>query len=260
MNSRTCLLGYTGFVGSNLLKQSQFDDLYRSTNIQEIRGKSYGSLVCAGVPAVKWHANKHPEEDRANIDRLLDHLSTVQVERLVLISTVDVYPVTVGVDESFECASVPNHPYGTHRLYLEQTLASIFRDLYTLRLPALFGPGLKKNVIYDLLHDNCLEAINPESAFQYYGLSNLWADIRTVLRQNVRLVNLVTEPIATRAIIDRFFPDKAVGSEAGKPGRYQISTRYASAFGKLGEYRFGAGEVLSQLEHYIRTVHDAVQA
>lgn len=254
MNSRTCLVGYTGFVGSNLLDQNRFDDRYRSTNIDQIRGKSYDLLVCAGVPAVKWHANKFPEEDLANIDRLFDHLSTARVDRFVLISTVDVYPQTVAVDESFDCSSAPNHPYGTHRLDLERKLASIFPKLHVVRLPGLFGPGLKKNVIYDLLHDNCLSAINPDSTFQYYDLTCLWNDVSTVLAQKLPLVNLVTEPIATRTIIERFFPAKQVGAEAAKPGRYQISTRFASAFGKSGEYRFDAGEVLKQLARYIQTV------
>ncbi len=259
MNS-TCLVGYSGFVGSNLLQQTGFDDLYRSTNIHQIRGHSYDLLVCAGVPAVKWHANKFPEEDLANIDRLLSHLSTVHVQKLVLVSTVDVYPVTTGVDESFDCAGVPNHPYGTHRLYLEQKLTSFFPEAYTVRLPGLFGAGLKKNVIFDLLHDNCLAAINPESVFQYYDLSGLWDDIGTVIRQQLPLVNLVTEPIATQSIIDRFFPAKQVGAESGKPGRYQISTRHASAFGKTGEYRFTAEEVLAQLARYIQTSHGAPRA
>ncbi len=259
MNSRTCLVGYSGFVGSNLLAQTGFDELYRSANIQDIRGKSYSLLVCAGVPAVKWHANKFPEEDRANINGLLDHLSAAQVERLVLISTVDVYPVTAGVDESFDCASVPNHAYGTHRLHLEQKLTNLFRDVYTLRLPGLFGAGLKKNVIYDLLHDNCLPAINPESVFQYYDLSGLWGDIHTALGRKLPLVNLVTEPIRTRAILEKFFPGAPVGAEAGNPARYDISTRYAEAFGKAGKYRFTAGEVLDQLARFIQTSREVAR-
>ena len=260
MNSRTCLVGYTGFVGSNLLAQTRFDDLYRSTNIQDIRGKSYDLLVCAGVPAVKWHANKFPEEDRANIAGLIDYLSAVRVERLVLISTVDVYPVTAGVDESFDCTTIPNHAYGTHRLELEQKLTARFGEVYILRLPGLFGAGLKKNVIYDLHHDNCLPAINPESVFQYYDLGGLWADINTVLAQKLPLVNLTTEPIATRVIVNKFFPEKQVGGERGNPVRYDISTQYAQAFGKAGQYRFDASEVLAQLARFIQRSSETARA
>lgn len=34
------LIGYTGFVGTTLMKQTQFDDFYRSTNINDIKGKN----------------------------------------------------------------------------------------------------------------------------------------------------------------------------------------------------------------------------
>ena len=42
------LIGYSGFVGSTLLKQAAFEARYRSTNIGEIEGRSFDTLVCAG--------------------------------------------------------------------------------------------------------------------------------------------------------------------------------------------------------------------
>lgn len=74
MNS---LIGFSGFVGSTLLKQSSFDDLYRSTNISEIEGKSFDVVVCAGAPAKKWIANREPEADCQTIEALIDHLKTI---------------------------------------------------------------------------------------------------------------------------------------------------------------------------------------
>ena len=210
--SRTCLIGHTGFVGTNLKQQRPFDDLYRSTNIEEIRGKHYGLLVCSGVSAAKWRANKAPEEDRAAVDRLLENLFTVKAERLVLISTVDVYPTAANVDESFDCGSLPNHAYGVNRLHVESALRQAFPNLFVVRLPALFGPGLKKNVIYDLLRDNCLNVINPESVFQYYDMTSLSHDLDIVLKHEVPLINLATEPVPTKVIHARFFPDAVIGT------------------------------------------------
>ena len=81
------LIGYTGFVGSNLLEQDNYDVLINSKNCDELRNKHFDRIVCAGVSAVKWKANKFPEEDLANINKLIDVLSTVTTDKFVLIST-----------------------------------------------------------------------------------------------------------------------------------------------------------------------------
>jgi len=41
---RIALVGYTGFVGSNLRVQYPFDDLYNSKNIADIEGKEYKTV------------------------------------------------------------------------------------------------------------------------------------------------------------------------------------------------------------------------
>ena len=57
-------------------------------------------------------------------------------------------------------------------------MRKLFGEITVVRIAGVLGQGLKKNVIYDLLHDNCLDAINPESCFQYYNVANLWRDLR----------------------------------------------------------------------------------
>ena len=93
------LIGYSGFVGSTLLKQTVFEGLYRSTNIGEIEGKSFDTVVCAGAPAQKWIANREPEADRQKIEGLIAHLTSVRCKTFILISTVDVFKNSIGVDE-----------------------------------------------------------------------------------------------------------------------------------------------------------------
>ena len=36
---RTALIGHTGFVGSNLAASHAFDDLYNTSNIEQIEGQ-----------------------------------------------------------------------------------------------------------------------------------------------------------------------------------------------------------------------------
>ncbi|MEX1376222.1 MAG: NAD-dependent epimerase/dehydratase family protein [Eubacteriales bacterium] len=147
----SCLIGYTGFVGSNIAEQMPFDDLYNSKNINDIKGKDYDLIVCAGIRAEKYLANKYPEDDLNAIKDLIDILETVACKRFVLISTIDVYDRPVGADEDTVIDEKMLHPYGKNRLFMEKWVSEHFDHYNIIRLPALFGKGLKKNFVYDCL-------------------------------------------------------------------------------------------------------------
>src|SRR5437764_15075787 len=97
--SSTALIGYTGFVGGNLLRHRTFDACFNSSNIDEITGRNFDLVVCAGARAEKWKANADPKGDLDNIETLIRALSSVEARRLALLSTVDVFPDAVAVDE-----------------------------------------------------------------------------------------------------------------------------------------------------------------
>ena len=189
------LIGHTGFVGGNLASQVAFDATYNSTNIEAIRGQAYELVVCAGAPGAKWKANKDPEGDRASIERLMSCLASVSADHAVLISTVDVYPDPIGVNEQTAIRQDHGSPYGRLRLLLEHFVAERFESTI-VRLPALFGPGLKKNAIYDILHNHQPEKICQDSVFQFYPTLRLWSDIEMVRSHKLRLVNFATEPMS----------------------------------------------------------------
>jgi hypothetical protein len=247
----TALIGHTGFVGGLLASAERFDLLIHRANLESLRGAELERLVCAGMPAAKWIANREPDADRANLERLWATLDTVRPRQMVLISTIDVYPRTHGVDETFDCRIEPNHPYGRHRLELEERVRARFPQAQIVRLPALFGPGLKKNIIYDLLHDNGTEAINPESRFQWYPLARLPADLRLVARERLPLVNLFPEPIQTHTLLERFFVGKPVGAKPGPRADYALTTRHSELFAGPPGYVLSAQNVLLELGRYL---------
>ncbi len=248
---RTALIGYTGFVGSNLNKQYDFTDLYNSKNFQEMKDQAYDMVVCAGVSAVKWMANKEPQKDLEGIKALEKVLERVKVQQFILISTIDVYATPQHLDEDFDCSSVSNHAYGTHRLAFEQFCSDRFEGCTIVRLPGLFGEGLKKNVIYDLLNDNCLEMINIHSSYQYYYLKYLWRDIQITLDNNIKLINLFTEPVPTQEIYNAFFPSKKIGQKPVPEGHYNLYTKYADKWNHQGHYIYTKDEVMQQLSEFI---------
>ena len=145
------LIGSSGFVGGALQRQRSFDGAYNSKTIGQIAGRRFERVVCAGAPATMWAANNQPEADAANLASLLASLRSASIGKLVLISTVAVFDdVSAGYTESharYEQAKA----YGRNRRRLEEDAAEAF-DCHILRLPALFGKGLKKNFIFDLMN------------------------------------------------------------------------------------------------------------
>ena len=134
------LIGYTGFVGSNLLRQRPFDACFNSSNIDQIAGRSFDLVVCCGARAEKWKANADPEGDLDNIEALTRALANVNATKLVLISTVDVFLSPVAVDEDSPTPTTGLHAYGRNRRRLEQIVASRF-DAHIIRLPGSLRPG-----------------------------------------------------------------------------------------------------------------------
>ena len=250
--SGTALIGYTGFVGGTLHRARPFDAMVNSKTIGDLRGRSFDLVVCAGVPAVKWLANKEPEADRTSIATLTDTLATVQAREFVLISTIDVYlDPGVAADEDHVIDAASNHAYGRHRRELEEWVTTRFPTTRIVRLPALFGDGLKKNVIFDLLHGNLTDAINPASAFQWYPLRRLHDDIERIRSEDLRLVNLFTEPLVTADIVNAFFPGATLGPEKLPAPAYNLRTKYAEMFGGPPGYLLGRTTVLGELAGFI---------
>lgn len=156
----SALIGHSGFVGTNLKAQHQFTDLYNSKNISNITGKSYDVVVCCGIPASMWLANTNPDKDLENIDVLLNLLKTVSAKQFILISSTAVLAKPVKAVNEDTSNFEENLAYGKHRRYAEADIESHFENSLIVRIPALFGLGLKKNLIYDLL--------NQEPAFMPY--------------------------------------------------------------------------------------------
>ncbi len=220
---RRAIIGYTGFVGGNLCRQETFSDQYNSKNIEAIQGQAFQEVVCSGMPAAKWLVNKNPEEDLATLQRLQRSLDEIETDTFTLISTVDVYVRPYRVDESTIPDIKEAHPYGLHRIMLEEFVKKRFRDPLIVRLPGLFGQGLKKNVIYDLIHVNQVENIHPESAYQYYDLKHLAADITKARDAGLGLLHITSAPIKTRTIQEHFFPQVKLTEKTTAPVEYDFS-------------------------------------
>ena len=146
------LLGHTGFVGSNLAEQHHFDAGFNSSNYMQAFGTNPDLCVYAGIRAEKYLAIKDPAADMEIIQNAIQNIQKINPKRIVLISTIDVYPNPVDVNEDSQFAENATNAYGFNRRFLEKWVQENIKNHLIVRLPALFGQNIKKNFIYDLIN------------------------------------------------------------------------------------------------------------
>lgn len=191
VTTRNAIIG-KGFVGQQIIKQMNIHEVYDSSNLDQMQGE-FDTVVIAAPSAEKWKVNAGPgQEDLDAITSILKVINRIRYKKLILISSIDSYTDSL---------------YGRNRRYFENQIKKFAHDYLIVRLPALFGEGLKKNVLYDLLHNHRLSAINPNSTFQWYPIFKLSSDISAAIYSGWSEMDLVTEPIRTREIIERYFPN-----------------------------------------------------
>jgi nucleoside-diphosphate-sugar epimerase len=223
---------------------------YNSQNIEDIRGRTFDTLVCAGAPGAKWKANRDAAADLESINRLIANLRKVSADRFVLISTVDVFANPIEVDETSVIDAASLEPYGQHRHYLELSIRGMFPQASIVRLPGLFGTGLKKNFIYDLISGNAPHLTHYQSTFQFYYMSNLWYDIRQVMAAGLPLVNFAVQPVKAADIARECFGIEFQNETERPAVHYDMRTRMAAAFGRSGPYLYSAGYTFAEVRHF----------
>lgn len=241
-------------MGSNLDSQLHFSHKYNSKNFLESRNLEFNEVYFSAARAEKWRINQNPSQDKEHIDELKNILGNLRAKKLILISTVDVFIAPYEVTESSRLIKKGLHPYGLHRAELEEFVQDNFEQHYILRLPGLFGPGLKKNVIYDLMHDNNVSEINPDGSLQYYGVENLGKDIRVAINNGLQLVHLTSEPISSSKIAEIVFNQSLSSVKPGLSApRYDVQSKYASVFGGMNHYIYSAKNQIREIKKFVDT-------
>ena len=304
------LVGYSGFVGSNIAEKHNFEGLFNSKNIEEAFGTNPDLLIYSGVPSAMFLANNFPDKDLEIIHNAMDNIKKINPKKVVLISTIAVYSNPVDIDEISEINTDELTTYGKNRLLLEQFVEENFENHLIIRLPALFGKNLKKNFIYDFIHlipallteakfneliqkndfikdfyslqDNgfykCREvtpieeqnlkeyfkkigfsALNftdSRSIYQFYDLSHLWEHIKIALKNNIKKLNLATEPIQVSELYKALSGEEFTNELNKKPFNYNYKTIFCDYFNGKNGYIYEKKEVLEQIKEYIINVRD----
>lgn len=254
------LVGETGFVGTSLMKQTFFEARYRSINIGSIDYKMFDLVVCAAAPAQKWIANRDPEDDLKNIENLISHLGTIQCRKFILVSTVDIFKTSMGVDETTIIDEEDLDPYGLHRRMLEKFVEEHFSKHLIVRLPGLVGPGLRKNIIFDFLNSNNLHMIDSRSVYQFYPMINLWSDIQTALSSQLELVHLTAEPISVADVASQGFNISFDNVLEAVPAAYDFQSKFAELYGSKSCYQYSKSETIQAIRDYAHSEPTFIKA
>lgn len=247
------LIGYTGFVGSNLLNQTTFEEKFNTSNIQEVKNNEFDMVICAAPSAAKWKANKFPDEDLAMVKSLIENIKKVKTKHFIQISTIDVYDQPRDVDEDTDINPTLDvlHAYGKHRFFLEEEIKKTFENHLIVRLPALFGKGLKKNFIFDLLNDNALEYTDKDSEFQFYNLENLYSDISKALENNINLLNVTSEPLVAEELAKEIFDIEFTNKTDRPTPKYDIRSKHSKYWGREDGYLYSKDQVMKEISLFV---------
>jgi len=225
------LIGHTGLIGTVLAAGVNADLTYNSSNIEQINCSEFDTVYCAAPSGNRLLANQQPDWDSKNVQRLINSLRTITAKRFVLIGSVDaVYD--------------PKSVYGSNRLALEHFAQTQFEHYHVIRLCTLIHPNISKNLLFDIKHRQYLDRVNGAVVRQYYPLSRLCADVGTVIANDIKAINLVSEPVADREIIQQFCPDIAITNTPVKP--YNLHS-----LDPFGQYVISRQQVIEYVTEYL---------
>jgi hypothetical protein len=222
----TALIGSNGTIGSSILVNMPFTHVYNSDNITEIQNNKFDLVVIAAPSGNRLTVNKYPEIDLKNVNILINALTHTKINRTILISTVDVI-------------AYPNTPYSQHRLQLENFVKMHFDNYHILRPSTLVGRNIKKNVLFDLKNKLFIDKIDSNSIIQWCPLDTLHNEIDYAVDNDIKELNLASEPIANRDIAQEFFPEVELTSKHN-------STQY-----NIQPYRYTREQVYTAIRNYL---------
>ena len=179
---KTAIVGYTGFVGSNLCASHTFDSCYNSKNIESAFGTEPDLLLYSGVRAEMFLANKFPEKDLEIIENAIENIKRIKAKRVVLISSIAVYNQTFNVDENTVINKKESTAYGRNRRILEEWVEQNYTDSLVVRLPGIYGINLKKNFLYDMIH--IIPAMLTEAKYQELSAQSELIKANYVMQDN----------------------------------------------------------------------------
>ncbi len=184
-----------GYIGKYLKSKLNIRFVYNSKNIKSILGNEFNYIYLAAPSSKKFLANKRNEKDLKNIENLIFILKSVKCNKIICISSIDVYNNRNSYENTKIVTKQLSH-YGFNRLKLIRFIKKNFKKFLIIKLPSLFGLNEKKGFFYDLIYQKEIKFYNIKSKLQWYYTPLLTRDIKKLDKLNINEINLLSEPIS----------------------------------------------------------------
>ncbi len=188
---RCLVIGAAGFIGQNMLRCLESRRLvvtaaYRHTSLEELSASEFDCVFFCAGNSKTYLTNREPVTClNESVAALYDYMTSLTYAKWVLISSSTVYPQER--DQKVESAPIPVHEvslYGAHKLLAERYVAQFAPNWIVLRPTGFFGPGLKKNLLFDVRAGQQDVYLKRESRIDYLPIER-FCDIAATLAERV---------------------------------------------------------------------------
>lgn len=96
-----------------------------------------------------------------------------------------------------------------------------------------------------------LNFTDSRGVFQFYNLSDLWADIEIAQKNHIKKLNLATEPLSVNEIYKAVFQNEFVNEILPEAPLYDFYTKYDAHFGGESHYIRSKATILEAIKQFI---------
>ena len=252
------VLGGEGFVGSAFVRYCEREgigcDVIEPDNYVEYSGREYDLLINAAGESRKYQVNRDPAGDLDySLKPLLRSFNDFSCGRYVYISSIDLYsdhadPARNREDAALEIDRISH--YGFHKFLGEKIVEHYLSSWLVIRLGGVLGPGLKKNPVFDILHDQPLR-VHQESRYQYLDTDTAAAAVFELHSRGIEgeIFNLCGKGTVSLREISSWLEKSPRYLDSDPPREvYEVNNEKISRFYPIPESRITAQEFVRSAE------------
>lgn len=112
----------------------------------------------------------------------------------------------------------------------------------------------EENILKTYFNNIGFSALNftdSRGKFQFYNLKYLWEHIQIARKNNIKVLNLATEPVEISEIYEYIKNEKFVNEVANNVPNYDFKTKYAKIFEGKDEYIFSKEFILEDIKKFV---------